>query len=261
MGDFRLYSDLTWQDIKACAEKGYIVVLPVGSTEQHGPQLPLRTDDYMALQWAEDSSALAAKNSDAKVLVMPGIHYGNAKHHMAFAGTITLSFETLKALVFEVVDAVITHGFRKIVILNVHGGNRHAVNAAAVDLKAKHLDLRPPLHLRVAEDCDKDLNPLLYEGEALSRSTEEGRLTGMMHGGALETAKILHLRPDLVHMDRAMKKAIPPSAISPGVHFYHELTDNGSTGWPSQATEEAGRIMWNSLVTRFAEYLEKLWRD
>ncbi len=70
----------------------------------------------MAVKWAEDSAKLAKSKQPMDILVMPGIHYGFARHHMAFPGTITLSFETLKQVVFEVGDSVLTHGFKKLVI-------------------------------------------------------------------------------------------------------------------------------------------------
>jgi creatinine amidohydrolase len=250
------YSELAWPDLKRAAAGGVIVILPIGSTEQHGPQLPVCTDDLLAQRWAIDAASMA-RQAGIDVLVMPTIHYGNAQHHMGFAGTISLSFETLKNLTFEVGDCVLRHGFRKLVILNVHGGNRYAVRAAAVDLAVKYEQSEPPAHIRVAEDCDADLNPLLRDSDRLAAFTPEGRRSGMVHAGALETAKILHLAPEWVRMERT-KGIDNPMSGGPETRTYAQLTDCGAMGRPGDAAAEAGRIMHEDLVAYLAEYLKKL---
>ncbi len=260
MFDTVIYSELGWMDIKKAIEEDYTVVLPVGSTEQHGPQLPICTDDYMAVKWAEQAAELAKKEGGARVLVLPTIHYGYARHHMAFPGTVTLSFETLKNITFEVCDSVLTHGFRKMVIQNVHGGNRHAVRAAAVDLAHKYARRNPVVYVRVVEDCDPDINPLIHEVEQLAPLSQEASGRTMVHAGSLETAKILHLRPELVHMERAQGVDVPYKGRGQEIYPYDMMTPVGAMGRPAEATAEAGRIMWEALVKHFADYLVKLSR-
>jgi len=255
-----MYSDLAWPDIKVAIEEGYIVILPVGSTEQHGPHLPLCTDDYMAQKWAYDAARLAREKWGTKVLVLPGIHFGNAEHHMGFPGTISLSFEVLKKLVFEVADSVLRHGFRKLVILNVHGGNRFAVRAAAIELKAKYAKNRQRVIIRVAEDCDPDLNPLVKAREQLKEHTREAEENTMVHGGMLETAKMLYLKGQLVAMDRARDVDIPLKK-GPEVVFFDEITPLGAQGRPYDASAEVGRIMWKVLTTSLADYLHRLYQE
>jgi creatinine amidohydrolase len=252
------YSELTWQDMKQAVDEQRIVILPVGSTEQHGPHLPLCTDDLMAQRWAIDAAEAARERSGVKTLVMPGIHYGNAQHHMAFPGTITLSFETLKNITFEVGDSVLVHGFRKLVILNVHGGNRYAVRAAAVDLAMKYARRTKPVYIRVAEDCDSDLNPLVLDTEVLKKYTEEAAQRTMVHSGSLETAKILYLLPERVFMERAEEIDIPFKNAPQEIFPYDVLTSYGARGKPREATAEAGKAMWEALVRHFADYLVQL---
>ncbi|MBN2552386.1 MAG: creatininase family protein [Spirochaetales bacterium] len=260
MFDTILYSELAWPDLERAVEEDYTVVLPVGSTEQHGPHLPICTDDYMAQKWAADAALLARKQFAARVLVLPGIHFGNAKHHMGFPGTVTLSFETLKNLVFEVGDSVLAHGFRKLVILNVHGGNRFAVGAAGVDLKEKYVKAGREVLIRVADDGNPDLRPRSMF-DRLEKITKEAALHKMVHSGALETAKILYLRGDLVKMERVQHIDTPPVSGT-DVHFYDEATQNiGASGRPRDATEEAGKIQWETHVRCLAEYLGDISKD
>ncbi len=253
------YSDYSWVEMKELIARDAVAVLPIGSTEQHGRHMAICTDDHMAQRWAYDSAERAQQQLDCPVLVLPGIHFGNAVHHMRFPGTISLSFETLKALTSEVVQSLIDHGFRKIVILNVHGGNRHAVRAAAVDIYARNRREQPQLHLRVAEDCDPDLNPLIHARDALAEHSQEARNRSMVHGGALETAKMLYLKPEVVDLAKCEEKAVAPDSRQE-VLFYDEKTPLGSMGDPAEATVEAGRIMWEALVSSFTEYLVELGR-
>ena len=257
MTDSVMYSDLCWPDIKQAIELNTIVILPVGSTEQHAFHLPICTDDYMAQKWAYDSAVLAKEKYGVKVLVLPGVHVGNSKHHMGLPGTLTLSFETLKNVVFEIGDSVLTHGFKKLLILNVHGGNRFAVGAAGIDLKEKYRNLGKDVIIRVGDDGDPDLRPMSMF-DKLESFTEEAKIHKMVHGGVLETAKMLYLRKDLVKMDRAKKIDTPPLKQTE-LEFYDKATNGiGASGRPSDATAEAGQIQWETHVQCLAEYLARL---
>ncbi len=252
------YSDRSWQELKEAAGNGTILVLPVGSTEQHGPALPVCTDDFMALRWAEDSVRIAVEEHGVKALVMPGIHYGYAAHHMVFPGTITLSFETLKNLVYEVCDSVLRHGFRKMVILNVHGGNRNSVRAAATDLAMVYARRDPVVRIRVVEDCDPDINPLTLDRERLLPHSSEAARSGMVHSGALETAKILYLRPGTVDMSKLQGVDVPAEGAGGELFPYDVLTPLGAMGKPGEATGVAGKIMWEALVGHFVDCLRRM---
>jgi creatinine amidohydrolase len=258
MSNSIFYSDYSWRELKELATLDTIVILPVGSTEQHGPALPICTDDYMAVKWAEDAVKQVLSKRPINVLVMPGIHYGYAQHHMAFPGTITLSFETLKQIVFEVGDSLLTHGFSKFIILNVHGGNRNSVRAAATDLAMKYARRDPPVRIRVVEDCDGDINPLVLDRASLLPFTKEASRNGMVHSGALETAKMLYLRPELCDLAQVNDVDIQPDRSGAELYPYDVLTPYGALGKPSEATVEAGKIMWDALVQHFADAILKM---
>ncbi|MGQ9726661.1 MAG: creatininase family protein, partial [Candidatus Bathycorpusculaceae bacterium] len=123
--------ELTWVDVEEYLKEHDVVVVPVGSCEQHGPHLPIDTDAYDAF-WLSMKAAEKAQCA----LVAPPIYYGVSLHHMDFPGTVTLTPHTLEQLAYEVAHSLVKHGFRKILFENGHGGNTSALEAAAQRIKA-----------------------------------------------------------------------------------------------------------------------------
>ncbi|MDI6690273.1 MAG: creatininase family protein [Candidatus Bathyarchaeota archaeon] len=122
--------ELTWMDVKEFLTIHNVVIVPVGSCEQHGPHLPLDTDAYDAF-WLSMKAAEKAQCA----LVAPPIYYGVSPHHMDFSGTVTLTPYTLEQLAYEVACSLTKHGFKKILFENGHGGNAPALEAAAQRIK------------------------------------------------------------------------------------------------------------------------------
>jgi creatinine amidohydrolase len=117
--------DLTWEEVSSYLERERIVIVPVGSTEQHGPAGVLGVDSYVAMTLAED----VAERMGA--LVAPPIWYGDSSHHGAFPGTITVRPDTLTLLIRGVARSLARHGFDRIILLNGHkGSNLPALNSA-----------------------------------------------------------------------------------------------------------------------------------
>src|SRR3978361_442177 len=128
-------------ELREQARRGAIVILPVASLEQHGPHLPVEVDSMLG----ETVAARTAQKVLAKgqpVLVLPMLWTGLSEHHMSFGGTVTLDNATFAALIEGVVRSVLRHGFRRIVLLNAHGGNEHALRTITDDLTPK---LRGPI--------------------------------------------------------------------------------------------------------------------
>ena len=115
---------LTRPEVEEYLKKQDLVLVPVGSTEQHGRHMAIDNDSFTAL---EMSKRVAERTG---VLVAPVMPFGYSIHHMNFAGTITLKFQTLVEVYREVCESLIHHGFKKIVVMNGHGGNIGAVNEA-----------------------------------------------------------------------------------------------------------------------------------
>src|SRR5262245_58513915 len=129
------WEDLTSPDIDGLDRGRTVVVLPVGSVEQHGRHLPVGTDSVLALE-----VALAAAKSlgGGRAVVLPPPWYGLSAHHMRFAGTVTLSAETMMALVGDIVASLVAHDFQRIAIVNGHGGNNGLIDVLASTLGYRH---------------------------------------------------------------------------------------------------------------------------
>ena len=123
MSEVLLYK-LTRPEVEEYLKENDIVLFPTGSTEQHGKHIAIDNDAFTAL---EVSKRVAEKTG---VLVAPVMPFGYSPHHMAFSGTITLPFETLLQVYKEVCKSLMKHGFKKIVIMNGHGGNSNVIAEA-----------------------------------------------------------------------------------------------------------------------------------
>jgi len=148
---------MTWPEVEEALKRTDVIIIPVGSIEQHGKHLPLGTDIYDTIE----ISKLIAQKTD--VLVAPAVLAGLSSHHMGFPGTITLTPETFEAVVHETALSLIKHGFRKILIYNGHGGNEVSVAniiqkinqttpATAFDLRKVRVPRKDPLYPPIPED-------------------------------------------------------------------------------------------------------------
>ena len=123
---------LNWQQAKrAFAKDDLVAIIPIGSTEQHGPVGPLGTDflipDYFAKQIEKRT----------EVLIVPTVPFGIATHHVEFSGTIDIGFDGLYAVIKGIVDGLSRHGVKKFVFLNGHGGNTPALDKVALEANKK----------------------------------------------------------------------------------------------------------------------------
>src|SRR4051812_23307387 len=114
------WSRMKAHEIKARQAENALVIVPVGSFEQHGPHLPVQVDTLLAGEVARRAAVKIAATQS--VLVTPTVWCGLAEHHMSFGGTLTLDFETFQALLRCICHSLIRQGFRKILLLNGHGG-------------------------------------------------------------------------------------------------------------------------------------------
>ena len=194
--------------------------------------------------------SLAAAESVPGVAVLPPPWYGFSAHHMRFPGTITLRAETLMALCEDIVGSLVAHGFRRILIVNGHGGN-----TAVIDVLASTLGHRHYGKARIATLTYFTLAP---DAIARLRRSEPG---GMGHACEFETSMVQHLRPELVKPERA--ETTYPDPGSPylttdllgaqAVRAYHDFADlspTGTLGDPSLATPEAGAAFFAAVVGR-----------
>jgi creatinine amidohydrolase len=189
------------------------------------------------------------------VLVLPTISYGYSPHHMAFKGTVTLRSDTFLAVVTDVVESVLQHGARRVVMLNGHGGN-----VSSLDVVASRLGHAWHGRARIAS--------VTYFRLAAARAAEfrESRHGGMGHACEFETSLQLALRPDLVDMTAATTcyPELPSSRQSTGlfgtslVHAYHDFRDlspSGVLGDPSLASKAKGESILRACVEELSAFL------
>jgi creatinine amidohydrolase len=175
---------LTWPEVQDLLTRSDMVIIPVASLEQHGPQTPIGTDFLAGVERAK----LIAQKTD--VLVAPILMAGLSPYHMGFPGTITVSPETVQRVFFEAAQSLIHHGFRRILLLNSHAGNQY-VSAYIAD----RINQETPA---VAVELTNAVEPLLPR--QTTRPTQFDR-----HGGVAETSNALYLFPSLVDLSKAGK--------------------------------------------------------
>lgn len=247
--------ELSWPMAQAAFDAGVMAVIPVGSLEQHGRHLPVNTDNVIADAIGEEAVRRAWEKG-LKVLLCPPLHYGYTMHNMDLPGTLTLGIETLLHLGVDIVSSLVHHGCRRIVLLNSHGSN-----ASILDLVGRMVMNRHPEVLVAATF------PIKMAATELEKHREAKETGGMSHGCELETSLLLHLRPELVEMDKAVRDISQPDSKfywrdilrgSRGValaDLTRHATRTGLVGDPTVATAEKGRLFFDIVVSTFLEFL------
>ena len=240
--------ELTWPQARERLREVDIALLPVGAIEQHGPHLPLDTDafdaDYLAHRVAEACSP-------PKPLLLPLIPYGVSYHHDDFAGTISISNETLSHIVYEVGMGVARNGVTKLVIINGHGGNAATLHFAAQMINR---DAHIFTCVDTGETSDTDI-------EALAETEND------VHAGEIETSTTLAVRPDLVQLSKA-RRSVPrfssrylDFSSNRSVEWYArtaKISSSGTMGDPTKASAEKGQKIWEIMIKNLVEFIEQL---
>jgi len=250
------WEELSVAEIEALDRDATVLLLPLGSVEQHGRHLPLGTDSMLAAA----VSLEAAKIMPGRVAVLPSPWYGFSQHHMRFPGTVTLRAETMMALVEDIAQSVVAHGFQRLALVNGHGGN-----SGLVDVLSAKLGHQFYARARVAGLTYFQLG---RDRIAKLRLSTAG---GMGHACEFETAMMQHARPDLVNMERA-KVTYPNTGsayvstdllIGSRVRTYNDfgdLSESGTLGDPSLASPEAGARFHRAVVDELVQFIEEFSR-
>lgn len=243
-GRFLLH-ELTREESAARAGE-VLVVVPVGATEQHGPHLPLGTDFLIVEHVARAAAQSARSGGRLDVVVAPTFPFGSSHHHLPFGGTVSLATERYYGALRDMAASLIRSGFRRIFIVNGHGGNQDLMELVARDLALEH-----PVNLAAASYWDLAREAVV--GSALLNAMLPG------HAGVFETALILALRPELVtqplpHRDEAelARVAIPHTPFrAERAGFWEDI--DGFTDSPDGASAELGQRLLALIVPPVAE--------
>ena len=244
---------LSWTQITELPDReNTVIVLPTGATEQHGPHLPCAVDTVISAGVV--GHALARLPEAVPAYAMAPITYGKSEEHLHFPGTMTLSGETLLATMNEIGESVYRAGFRKLLIVNGHGGQPQVMEIAARELRLRHGDfiVVPSFTWRVPH----------VAGQYLSE--REKKLA--MHAGHAETALMLALAPDTVRMEHAVTNyppEFPSKLLSPDgrpacAWSARDFGPSGVIGDPLPATAAQGQAILDSLADSWSQAIIEL---
>jgi creatinine amidohydrolase len=247
---------LTSPEIAALPDKAdTVIVQPVAAIEQHGPHLPVAVDTVITCGVL--GRALERLPAEIPAFALPPLCYGKSNEHVDFAGTVTLTTQTLLATLLEVAESLYRSGFRKIAFVNGHGGQPQVLELAARDARERHRDLSVfPLFIWRVPNCAAELFP--------GQETELG-----IHAGGAETALMMALLPDTVRMQRAAAEypaGLPEDSLLsmegalPFAWLTGDLTRSGTIGDPTLATPEKGVRLLDSLADGWARTLADIHR-
>jgi creatinine amidohydrolase len=233
-----LLAEIGWPDVAAYLESDDRVILPVGSTEQHGRHLPLSTD---ALVPTELARRLGKRTG---VLVAPLLPYGMSLHHLGFPGSLSLRPETLAQVLEDLLRSLYRHGFRRVFVLNGHGGNTASLQVALVNVTSDLPDLAVKLRQWWREPA---VSELLQDAIGVTRPR---------HADAGETAPVLALRPDLVRLERAQHSPDDEPIEMLTEQVFRQRFPHGVIGAdPRLASAEMGDQMLAALVDLYVTQL------
>jgi creatinine amidohydrolase len=248
------WSENTAPALDAAIARDPVVVLPVGSVEQHGHHIPVGCDADLAEAVALRAAAGLAGGA-APVLVLPTLWYGYSPHHMGFRGTVTLKSETFLQVVQDIAESVLAHGVRRVAIVNGHGGNM-----SSLDVVASRLGHAWHGRARIAV--------VTYFQLAGPRMAEfrESAPGGMGHACEFETSLQLALHPDLVRMEAAVRcYPTPPSprqstdlfgaSLVRSYHDFKDLSPSGTLGDPGLASAAKGETILRICVEELQAFL------
>lgn len=252
----RFFPYLTWTDIEAMPDKmNTVVIQPIGAIEQHGPHLPIVVD--AAIATAVLGKALHTLVPQIPAYALPTLFYGKSNEHIHFPGTITLSAQTLTAVLMEVGESLYRSGFRKWVLLNGHGGQPQILEIVARDLHIQHEDFMvfPLFVWRVPNPACELLS---------AKELAEG-----IHAGDAETSLMLSILPEQVRMERAVAEyppAMPAGSLLsmegalPFAWATRDLSRSGVLGDATVATQEKGDRLLTSLAEGWTQVIQDIYQ-
>jgi creatinine amidohydrolase len=260
MEDF--LSEIEWARHKAAelaklAKRNAIVIVPIGSTEQHGPHLPTQVDTRLVTEVAQ--RAARVMSSRHPTLVTPTIPFGMSEHHMSLNGTITLDYATMAGVLGCVCHSILRDGFKRIFILNGHGGNTDGIYTFISEFTVRHrVPLAGGTYWNIAQT---EIAQILEKQKAL------------LHACEAETSMMLALAPELTDRDGLSQvrgdlvaglSAIP--GVNAGVYRWRQLASrslSGVIGEVGAANPDKGERLLQAIASAVAKALleERLWQE
>ncbi|MEM2147192.1 MAG: creatininase family protein [Candidatus Bathyarchaeia archaeon] len=243
MQDKVWFAELTMKEVKEAAETNKVIIVPVGSVEEHGSHLPLCTDsiqpEYVAVE--------AAKKTDS--LIAPPLYYGVCTATRVFPGTVSISFQSLYRITLEILEEFIRNGFKRFLVLSGHADEEQmsALRFAAHRVMWRHMEKVKKRELRIMVCSDYDF---AYELRGKYFSENDG------HGGTIETSRVMAIKPDLVRErgHRNLQK-LPKFEVTADAR---EFLPDGIRGDPAEASAEKGKFINDYIIGELVKLIEEL---
>lgn len=237
---------MSWREARDAIADAHVALVPIGSTEQHGPHMTLDTDSAIAEAFARRMGDELGRDA----ILCPTIRLGMSEHHLAFAGTLTLRAPTLIGLVDDIVESLAHHGVTRVLLVNGHGGNQDGLRLAA---------------RAAARAGSSEVAALMWAVLAADLIAERAATPRHSHACDIETSVALAIAPEVVLADR-IEPPPPPPEIRPlaetnsrydfPVSFDH-WTSNGALGDPRLATKELGEEIVTLALSRALEFARR----
>jgi creatinine amidohydrolase len=238
-----LLENISYVQAEQELRKQEVVIIPIGSTEQHGPQCPLGTDFIIPTTLAHEAS------KRENVVCLPTIPFGVASHHRNFSGTIFISEDIFKHYISDVIASLLYHDCKKILLVNGHGGNSAALMSVMGEIRREF----------------PDIAILLYEywkQDGVAKRVY-GPNASMTHADGIETSLVHICRPGTVDMDLASTLEIPSTwgipiagLIMPGTT--DEFSELGPVGDMSTLSEEKAIVFKDALIDQLCHIIKEL---
>jgi creatinine amidohydrolase len=253
-----LLGEKTWKEAAGLTDK--IVVVPIGSQEQHGHHLPLLTDSMIGGEIVRRVQS----QLDGEAVFLPMLWLGCSPHHLEFAGTVSVSSDTYIRVIEDVIESLIRGGFRRILFFNSHAGNMTPVSVAISNVQLRHASNLPDLWLLSA-------SWFVLAAQAIAKipGLTQSKIS---HACEWETSQILDVRPDLVKEERPTARfpfevnGEPSQFFSADysaagrVEVARRIDQNsptGAFGWPELASTEKGEALFEAATNEFVALIRE----
>lgn len=243
-----------WIDVPTLTDR--VAVVPLGSLEQHGHHLPLLTDSLIC----EELARRAERELGEEAVFLPLLWIGASDHHRAFPGTVSVSNDVYVQLLINLLESLIGSGFRRILLLNAHGGNELPGSMATYEIIRRYHTTIPELWIAFSNWMDLARDDI---GAVVGLQQ-----THVIHACELETSMILAQAPDLVAMEAAKATAIPFASAFYSPDFstaskvrvprmFDQLSATGAFGFPEAATREKGEELFRRAAATIVAFVRE----
>ena len=246
---------LQWPRVAKLDGRSTVVVVPLGSMEQHGLHMPFSTDTAIVTELARR----VEKALPDRVLLLPTVWLGHSPHHLAFPGSISLDCRPYADMIKGICHSLVAGGFRRIFLLNGHGGNQVPGPVALRELKT---ELKHISGLQIA------FASYWWLGHETISAVRESPLGGVSHAGEMETSIILALYPERVALDRVRRdgqveassyiwpKDLQRASRVITVQEFEEMSETGTIGYPDLGSAEKGERFLSGIGEALVAFVE-----